>query len=176
MTTKPRDPLLTAARFLLIVMMGAMVLIAAACALGAVATLAMHGMVVAEMAEHAIPAEAAWAIAPLLALVVAGAVLGFFFFRHLYRLVGTVGEGDPFIPENAQRLSAMGWIVVAVHLLAIPLVAIAAWIAKFAKESADLHIDGGFDLTGILLALILFILARVFREGARMREELEGTV
>ena len=39
--------------------------------------------------------------------------------------------------------------------------------------------DGGVfnvELTGILLTLILFILARVFREGSRMREELEGTV
>ena len=176
MTTKPRDPLLTAARFILIVMMGAMALIAAACAIGAVASLAMHGMMVAEMATHQIPAEAAWAIAPLLALVIAASVLGFLFFRHLYRIVGTVGEGDPFIPENAQRLSAMGWLVVAVHVLAIPLVAIGAWIAELAKESDSVHFDSGIDLNGILLALILFILARVFREGTRMREELEGTV
>lgn len=176
MTPQTRDPLLMAARFLLIFMMGVMVLIAAACAIGAVATLALHGMVVAEMAKHAIPAEAAWAIPPLLALIIAAGLLGFFFFRHLYRIVGTVGEGDPFIPDNAQRLSAMGWIVVAVHLLAIPLFAIAAWIAKLAKESAEVHVDGGIDPTGILLALILFILARVFREGTRMREELEGTV
>ena len=31
-------------------------------------------------------------------------------------------------------------------------------------------------ILGILLALVLFILARVFREGAAMRSELEGTV
>jgi Protein of unknown function (DUF2975) len=176
MTPQTRDPLLMAARLLLIFMMGVMAVIAAACAIGAVAALAMHSMIVAEMAEHAIPSEAAWAIAPLLALIIVAAVLGFFFFRHLYRIVGTVGEGDPFIPENAQRLSAMGWIVVAVHVLAIPLFAIAAWIAEIAKESAEFQANGGFDLTGILLALILFILARVFRQGARMREELEGTV
>jgi hypothetical protein len=176
MTAQTRDPLLLAARFILVFMMGVMVVVAAACAIGAAGSLAMHGMIVAELADHAIPAEAAWAIAPLLTLVVVGAVLGFFFFRHLYRIVGTVGAGDPFIPENAQRLSAMGWIVVAVHVLGIPLVAIAAWIAKFADEPANIHIDGGFDMGGILLALILFILARVFREGTRMREELEGTV
>jgi Protein of unknown function (DUF2975) len=176
MTPQTRDPLLIAARFILVFMMGAMVLIAVACAIGAVAALAMHGMMVAEMAEHAIPAEAAWAIPPLLALVVAAGVLGFMFFRHLYRIVGTVAEGDPFIPENAQRLSAMGWITVAVHVLMIPLIGIAAWIAKLAKESGNVHFDGGFDINGILLALILFILARVFREGTRMREELEGTV
>ena len=176
MTSKTRDPLLLAARFLLVFSMGVMAVIAAACAIGAVATLAMHGMLVAELAEHAIPADAAWAIPPLLALVAGAGVLGFLFFRHLYRIVGTVGEGDPFIPENAQRLSAMGWIVVAVHAVAIPLFGIGAWIAEHVKESADFHFDGDFDLNGILLALILFILARVFREGTRMREELEGTV
>lgn len=176
MTPKPKDPLLIAARLILIIMMGAMVVVAVACAIGAVAVLAMHGHVVAELAKESIPTEVAWAIAPLLALLVGAGALGFFFFRHLYRIVGTVGAGDPFIPENAQRLSAMGWIVIAVHVLAIPLVGIAAWIAKMAKESASFHLDGGLDIGGILLALILFILARVFREGNRMREELEGTV
>jgi len=39
-----------------------------------------------------------------------------------------------------------------------------------------MNIDGGLDGGSILLILILFILARVFREGARMRDELEGTV
>ena len=32
------------------------------------------------------------------------------------------------------------------------------------------------DLTGFLIVLVLFILARVFRHGAAMREDLEGTV
>ena len=176
MTSKPRDPLLIAARFILIFMMAAMAIVVIACAIGAVATLAAHGRVVAELLERNIPEAAAWAIPPLLALVAGGAVLGFLFFRNLFRIVGTVGDGDPFTPENAARLSAMGWIVVAVHVLAIPLLGIATWIAKLAKESAHFHFDGGIDLGGILLALILFILARVFREGARMREELEGTV
>ena len=176
MTSQTRDPLLMAARFMLIFMMGVMGLVAIACAIGAIATLAMHGMIVTEMAKEAIPAEAAWAIAPLVALIGAAGVLGFLFFRHLYRLVGTVGEGDPFIPENAKRLSSMGWIVVAVHVLAIPLVGIVTWFAKLMKEEHTIHIDGGFDLGGILLALLLFILARVFREGTRRREELEGTV
>ncbi len=35
---------------------------------------------------------------------------------------------------------------------------------------------GGISGNGLLLMLILFILARVFRKGAEMRAELEGTV
>lgn len=176
MTSNPRDPLLIAARFILIGMMAVMGIVVVGCAAGTIGTLFAHGRIVAELAEHNIPEAAAWAIPPLLALVAGGAVLGFLFFRNLYRIVGTVGDGDPFTPENAARLSAMGWIVVAVHVLAIPLLGIAAWIGKLAKESGHYNFDGGFDVGGVLLALILFILARVFREGARMRDELEGTV
>jgi hypothetical protein len=36
--------------------------------------------------------------------------------------------------------------------------------------------DAGIDFGGVLTALLLFILARVFREGAAMRKDLEGTV
>ena len=38
----------------------------------------------------------------------------------------------------------------------------------------DMFIAGA--LPGILMVIILFILARVFRHGAAMREDLEGTV
>jgi hypothetical protein len=37
-------------------------------------------------------------------------------------------------------------------------------------------VDFGLSFGGVLLALVLFILARVFRKGAEMRAELEGTV
>jgi hypothetical protein len=32
------------------------------------------------------------------------------------------------------------------------------------------------SLTGLAVGLVLFILARVFRKGAEMRQDLEGTV
>jgi hypothetical protein len=36
--------------------------------------------------------------------------------------------------------------------------------------------EWSFGLTGWIAVLMLFVLARVFHQGARMREELEGTV
>jgi hypothetical protein len=39
-----------------------------------------------------------------------------------------------------------------------------------------LRTNGNFDLTGWLAILLLFVLAQVFREGTRRREDLEGTV
>jgi Protein of unknown function (DUF2975) len=101
----------------------------------------------------------------------------------LRRIVLSVGEGDPFIPENAERLSRMGWLVLAGQIAAIPVGALVLWIASLVEDTpaesrirADLHSDFGFSFSSLLLMLVLFILARVFRRGASMREELEGTV
>jgi hypothetical protein len=38
------------------------------------------------------------------------------------------------------------------------------------------HLNAGFSINGWLAVLLTFLLARVFAEGARMREDLEGTV
>ena len=39
-----------------------------------------------------------------------------------------------------------------------------------------LEIQAGFSVDGWLAVLLLFVLARVFHAGTRMRAELEGTV
>jgi hypothetical protein len=42
--------------------------------------------------------------------------------------------------------------------------------------AAPLDLDWNFSLTPWLAVLLLFVLARVFDHGTRMRAELEGTV
>ena len=50
-------------------------------------------------------------------------------------------------------------------------------IAKAVSTPAHpLHLDAGFSINGWLAVLLTFLLARVFAEGTRMREDLEGTV
>jgi hypothetical protein len=50
-------------------------------------------------------------------------------------------------------------------------------IAKTVSTPAHpLHIDAGFSISGWLAVFLTFLLARVFAEGALMREDLEGTV
>lgn len=173
MSLKPKDPLLAAARVVLMLVMALMVVVCAAALVAAPALMIFKARVLAEMASNKVPAEALWAMLMILLLLAFSTALGFLFFRHMHRIVGTVGEGDPFIPANASRLSAMGWIVVAVNVAFIPMVSALRWLESVTE---DMHTDAGTDLDGVLLALVLFILARVFREGARMRADLEGTV
>lgn len=101
--------------------------------------------------------------------------LGVTFLRKLRQIIDSVGDGDPFVAENADRLTRMGWIAVAVELLKFPAGAAAIFVAS-QVEAGKLDFNIEFSLTGILIALVLFILARVFRHGAEMREDLEGTV
>ena len=56
---------------------------------------------------------------------------------------------------------------------ALGVVAIASAVST---KEVPLRINGNFDLTGWLAILLLFVLAQVFLEGTRMREDLEGIV
>ncbi|QFT76066.1 DUF2975 domain-containing protein [Erythrobacter sp. THAF29] len=137
--------------------------------------------IAAEIAEKSADAAAAVPAFPLIGIMVVGVAviaLGFVFFGKLRAIITSVGEGDPFVPENADRLNLMAWLMLGMQVLLIPAGGFGLWLAKWADEvnNADVTIDAGLDLSGILMVVILFILARVFKHGAAMREDLEGTV
>ena len=180
MTPRKRDPLLTAARLLLMAMIAVLGFATALVALAIPFVIVFQDRAMAEIAKEGITAgpEFIGAVALLLAGVaglLAVAVYGLILLR---RIVMSVGEGDPFVPANADRLARMGWLALAAQLASIPIGGIAMWIAEIVQDSDKVKVgdEFGFDLGGILLIFILFILARVFKRGAEMREELEGTV
>ena len=93
--------------------------------------------------------------------------------RRLLAIVETVRGGDPFVAANAARLQAIAWVLLALNLLSIVIGAIGNAISSPAHP---VDIDAGFSINGWLAVLLTFLLARVFAEGALMREDLEGTV
>jgi hypothetical protein len=93
--------------------------------------------------------------------------------RRLLAIVETVRKGDPFVAANAGRLSAIAWVLLALQLLSL---VIAGFGRAISTPSHPLHLDAGFSASGWLAVLLTFVLARVFAFGARMREDLEGTV
>jgi hypothetical protein len=96
-----------------------------------------------------------------------------FVLTRLLMIVATVSTGNPFVAANAARLRAIAWALLALELMHFAVGAVAASVSSAA---VPLNIGWGFSLTRCLAVLLLFVLARVFEEGARMREELEGTV
>ena len=93
--------------------------------------------------------------------------------KRLLAMVETVRAGDPFVAANASRLQAIAWALLALQLLSLVIAAIAKTVSTPAHP---VDLDAGFSINGWLAVLLTFLLARVFAEGTRMREDLEGTV
>lgn len=100
---------------------------------------------------------------------IAGALVMHTILRRLLAIVATVHGGDPFLLDNADRLQAIAWSVLALEVLRLLVAAIAAVVWEPGRIDA-------FSFTPWVAVLLLFVLAGVFRHGARMRDELEGTV
>jgi hypothetical protein len=100
-------------------------------------------------------------------------LLNYTILARLLAIVGTVRAGDPFVAANAQRLQAIAWTLLAMQVLSL---LIATIVRIVSIPGHPLDIDAGFSINGWLAVLLTFLLARVFAEGARMRDDLEGTV
>jgi Protein of unknown function (DUF2975) len=102
-----------------------------------------------------------------------GIPLNYAVLKRLVAIVLTVRAGDPFVAANADRLQAIAWALLALQLLSIVIGVIGKAVSSPAHP---LHLDAGFSISGWLAVILVFVLARVFAEGAVMREDLEGTV
>ena len=176
MTSLREDPLLGIARAILTFLMGLTIFVGATIAIVVPVVVLNQDRVLAEFSPSppTMPGgDVIGAILVVLVLVAGIVALSFLFMRHLRRIVDTVRQGDPFIPENAMRLRSMAWLSIVLQVVALFAGALTMWL-----EEATKNLEANFDISigGILLPLVLFILARVFRRGAEMRDELEGTV
>lgn len=89
--------------------------------------------------------------------------------RQIFR---TLAVGDPFHPDNVSRLKQIGLILAVVTGGAWIGQTLVARLARGAMEAPSL-----FDLiTPAFSVLVVFVLAEVFREGARLRRESELTI
>ncbi|HEX8470865.1 MAG TPA: DUF2975 domain-containing protein [Brevundimonas sp.] len=93
--------------------------------------------------------------------------------RNLRLIFRTLTAGDPFQPENVRRLRGIG--------LTLATVTAGVWVAQgmvAARLVPGVMDPQGFGelLTPIFSVLVVFVLAEVFREGARLRRESELTI
>jgi uncharacterized membrane protein YjgN (DUF898 family) len=111
-------------------------------------------------------------------------VLILFIVRAVMAIVESAISGDPFMNDNARRLTRIGTLLVA--LIVIELATNVA-VNGMMKRLADAHhvpvsAIGSFDFQpdispiGLFTILLVFVLAQIFRRGSEMRAELEETV
>lgn len=93
--------------------------------------------------------------------------------RRLNQIVETVHDGDPFVAANADRLQRIAWVLLALQLLSLVIAGVGKAVST---PGHPLHLDAGFSTAGWLAVILTFVLARVFAQGALMREELQATV
>jgi len=87
--------------------------------------------------------------------------------RWLLAIVDSTRAGDPFVPENGSRLRRIGWVMLAIN------------VVTHMMATAVLRGHIGFppiSVTGLMTVLLIFVLARIFETGSRMRADLRDTV
>lgn len=97
--------------------------------------------------------------------------LAFIILRALISVIDTVQAGDPFVADNARRLTTMAWALLGLEVLHLGSIVVAVGASADGQQ-----LKWSFSFTGWLAVMLLFTLARVFEHGTRMRSDLEGTV
>ncbi|HYN98779.1 MAG TPA: DUF2975 domain-containing protein, partial [Actinomycetota bacterium] len=94
----------------------------------------------------------------------------------LRALAGSIRDGEPFGAANVSRLRKLGFV-----LLAYPLVQLLSSVLLGGILDTTLLPDSvgkavTLHLTGAVAGLGVLVLAEVFAEGVRLRQDVEGTV
>lgn len=89
----------------------------------------------------------------------------------LRRIFTTLTAGDPFHPDNVARLRLIGLMLAGLELGRYAFWAVSAWLLPGVDR-----IEPSLSLTAWFSVLVVFVLAEVFREGARLRREAELTI
>jgi hypothetical protein len=109
----------------------------------------------------------------IMVIGIGSAPLAHILLTRLLAIIETVRLGDPFVAGNAARLQTTAWALLGLEVLHLVVGAVAA---AASTDAQPLDVDWTFSVTGWLAVLLLFVLARVFDYGTRMRDDLEGTV
>ncbi|MEM5518441.1 DUF2975 domain-containing protein [Henriciella sp. AS95] len=92
---------------------------------------------------------------------------------QLKAILNTLADGDPFVPDNGPRLTRIAVAIGAVELGRYVTVIL---LNAFVDLGSDQPVRLSINLAAWAAVVALFILAQVFREGSRLREEEKMTI
>jgi Protein of unknown function (DUF2975) len=121
------------------------------------------------LADGVMPGQLVIGLAGL-AVIVPGVI---FICLQLRRILLTLADGDPFVPENASRLSRVGIAIAAMELIRIAVVMVVSTMPTLVGDEPP-RLSTQFILWISVAAL--FVLSQVFREGTRLRDEEKMTI
>lgn len=88
----------------------------------------------------------------------------------LRRIFMTLTAGDPFHPDNVARLRLIGLMLAGLEIGRYAFWAVGAFLPGVQRNEPSVGLTAWFSV------LVVFVLAEVFREGARLRREAELTI
>ena len=91
----------------------------------------------------------------------------------LRQILNTLAEGDPFLPENAPRLTR---IAISVAVLEITRNLVGFFVTLLKLVGADEPFRFSINVSAWVAVAVLVVLSQVFREGTRLREEEKMTI
>jgi len=92
---------------------------------------------------------------------------------QLRRILETLAEGDPFVPENPPRMTKIAIAIGAIEVVRN----CAVLILSATMDLGEGYRGGlGINLAAWGAVVVLLILAQVFKEGSRLREEEKMTI
>lgn len=125
------------------------------------------------------PGGATWPVV-VPSLLIGGVVLigGLVIVGRLRKLFDSFTSGEPFRRENASHLRVIWIAMLAIEVSRYLLLGITGvLIATFGTpDGTTARFDPNIDLTNWMAIFVLIVLAEVFREGARLKEEQELTI
>jgi DUF2975 family protein len=103
-------------------------------------------------------------------------VIGISALLILRAIVGSIKDGDPFGRANVARLRKLGIILLVFPLVAIVMSILLGGILDTTPHAGSVSNAFTIDPGPVAAGLGVLVLAEVFAQGVRMREDIEGTV
>lgn len=174
MSANLNDPLLTAARTVLAILIALFITSIVLVGIGIVAVLSVQrGDLLQQIEAAELQPIVYWGIVAGIMGVGIILSLALRFTLELNQMVRSVAQGDPFHGANARHLERMAWYALAIQLIGFPVDLASRYLAEVSERQPT---SFGLSAGGLVLVLTLLILARIFRAGTHMRDELAATV
>lgn len=123
------------------------------------------------------PGGATWPVVVPALLIGAVAIAGsLIIVWRLRKLFDSFSSGEPFRRENAKHLRVIWITMLAIEIARYLLLALTGVLLRVYEPNVDANYTFAIDISTWGSILILIVLAEVFREGARLKEEQELTI
>ena len=176
MTPRPRNSMATALTFAMTAIIWVSVVLGAfafvVLAIGLVASLngGAMSLPIVDVAADIGPASFLFLLAAL-AIILPGVI---YVCLQLRRILATLAAGDPFVPDNARRLTRIAIALGIMEIASILAVLLTGTVLPHGSETVRPTLSINLTVWAAIAALL--ILSQVFREGTRLREEEKMTI